>query len=57
MKRTGRSAVLARRHEVKALQPLVQGDIAALHDRFRGDTEILAAFFFRRNEAPVRLVS
>ena len=37
-------ALLARRHQVERLQPLVQRDLAALHDRALGDGEVLAAF-------------
>ena len=36
-------ALLARRHHVEAHQPLVQGDVAALHDGAGGDGEVLTA--------------
>ena len=46
MQLVGGNALLAGRHQVEGLQPLVQGDMAALHDRFHGDGEILPAFLF-----------
>jgi hypothetical protein len=36
-------ALLARSHQVEALKPLVQGNVAALHDGFHGDGEVFAA--------------
>src|SRR5580658_7400209 len=36
-------AFLAARHEVKALKPHVQGDMASFHDRPHGDREIFPA--------------
>ena len=35
---------------MKSLQPLVQGDMRPLHDRFHGDGEILAAHLFSTPE-------
>ena len=50
MKLMGADALLAGGHQVEAHQPLVQGDMAALHDRAGGDGEVLAAFRFRRTD-------
>ena len=46
----GADALLAAAHQMERLQPLVQGDMAALHHRSHRDGEILAAFLLRTAE-------
>ena len=40
---------------MEALQPLVQGDMAALHDGLHGDAEILAAKLLSATEHAIAL--
>ena len=51
----GGDALLARRHQVQAHQPLVEWDMAALHDGPGGDREVLPAFLFSA-AIPARLL-
>ena len=50
MKLMGRITFLAGRHQVKPLKPLMQCDMAALHDSLHGDGEVLSARFLGTTE-------
>ena len=43
MKLVGAKALLGGREKVEGQKPLMQRDMAALHDRFHGDAKILPA--------------
>src|SRR5262249_31185371 len=45
MQLVGAYALLAGAHEVEGLEPFMEGDLAALHDRPHGHGEILATLF------------
>ena len=55
MKLVGADALLADAHEVERHQPLVEGDMATLHQRAGRDREILAAFLLSAT-IPARLL-
>jgi hypothetical protein len=55
MKLVGTDALFTAAHQMEALHPFMQGDVAALHRRVHRHGEILAADRFRAAEGAGRL--